>query len=241
VVERLTILKVEQDEEISLQTNQQDVWTTAIKVISSCIPFGSPIGELISSFIPNQKIERVIKVTEKFNEKLIDHNSKLNDHEKRITILELKNVEFADLYEEGANQASRALTDERLEYIASLLKNSLTDEELKHIEKKKLLSLLGELNDAEIIWLKSYSLNSANGLPEYEDFHKTHEDTLKPVNITFGIPDSIAQGLYNKEAIQKSYQNNLLNLRLISESFKSIKKDEMPEFDNRTGKIKVSH
>lgn len=239
MVERLTILKVEQDEDISLQTNQQDVWATSIKVISNIIPFGSPIGELITNFIPNQKIERVIKFTEKLNEKLIDYNSKLKDSEKRISVLELKNVEFADLYEESANQASRALTDERLEYIASLLKNSLTDKELKHLEKKRLLSLLGELNDAEIIWLKSYSLNTAVASQEHGDFYETHEDILKPVRIPYGgDPD---KELFDKESMQKSYQSNLLNLRLISESFKSVKKGEVPEFDNETGKLKASH
>ena len=241
MADRLTILKVEQDENINLQTNQQDVWATAIKVISNCVPFGSPVGELITSVIPNQKIDRVIKVTEKFNKQLIDYNSKQDDVRKRITILELKTAEFGDLFEEGANQASRALTDERLDYIASLLKNSLTDEDLEHIGKKKLLSILNELNDAEIVWLKSYPVNGTIGSVEYKEFYDRHEDILEPVRITFGIPKNTAQKLYDEDAIQKSYRNNLLNLRLISESFKSMKKGEMPEFDNKTGKIKVSH
>ena len=71
MVDRLTILKIEQDEDISLQTNQQDVWATAIKVISNCVPFGSPVGELITSFIPNQKIERVVKVTKNLTKNLL--------------------------------------------------------------------------------------------------------------------------------------------------------------------------
>jgi hypothetical protein len=50
------------------------------------------------------------------------------------------------------------LSDERKEYIANLLKNSLTREDLDHAGKKKLLSLLGELLDPEIILLYYYSI-----------------------------------------------------------------------------------
>ena len=221
MVDRLSFLKVEQDENISLLTNQQDVWVTAIKVISNFVPFGSPVGELITSIIPNQKIDRVIRFTEKLNEKLIDCNSKQGDNSKKITNLELKTAEFGDLYEEAANQASRALTDERLEYIASLLKNSLTDEELEHIEKKKLLSLLGELNDAEIIWLKnySYSIRSLSS-KQYKSFYENHKNVLESIGVTFGS----GQEQIDKDALQKSYKENLLKLGLIKESFRRSKK-----------------
>jgi hypothetical protein len=231
MVERLTILKVTQDEDISLQTNQQDVWTTAIKVISNFVPFGSPIGELITSFIPNQKIERVIKFNEKLNEKLIDYNSKLKDDEKRITILELKSNEFADLYEDAANQASRALTDERLEYVASLLANSLTDEELEHIETKKLMSILNELTDTEIIWLQYYALYGE----EQNKFYEEHEKVLE----VFQARSSAKE--YDKQSIQSSYKQDLVRIGLLKEHYKKAKKDEFPEIDYNTGKSKVSH
>jgi len=232
VVDRLTILKIEQDEDISLQTNQQDVWATAIKVISNCVPFGSPVGELITSFIPNQKIERVVKVTEKFNEKLIDYNSKLNDVEKRINIVELKNNEFADLYEEGANQASRALTDERLEYIASLLANSLTDEKLEHIETKKLLEFLNEINDTEIIFLQYYALYGG----EKRKFYEEHERVLEilPTNVQSSAKE------FDKYSIQTTYKQNLIRFGLLKEKHKEAKKGEFPEIDYNTGKPKVS-
>jgi hypothetical protein len=61
--------------------------------------------------------------------------------------------------EDALPQASRALSDERKEYIANLLKNSLTDDSLEHAGKKKLLSLLNELNDPEIILLYYYTVD----------------------------------------------------------------------------------
>jgi transcriptional regulator NrdR family protein len=234
MVQRLSILKVEQEEDINFQTNQQDVWTTAIKVISNFVPFGSPVGELTTSFIPNQKIERVVRFTEKLNEKLIDYNSKLDSAEKRISIIELKNPEFADLFEEAANQASRALTDERLEYIASLLKNSLTENELNHIEKKKLLLILSELNDAEIIWLKHSSLRTRNGIfYGREKFYENHKTTLKPISVRMS---NTRQEQMNKFAIQKSYIQNLVRLNLAEEDFDS----NISEFDKKVGNVKVN-
>ncbi len=225
---------VDTEQEINLETNKEDMMSLFIKSIFGIVPFGSPIGEAITAVIPHQKLERVVDFVQILNYKIKNAERKIEEHE-------LKSQEFTDLLEDALGQASRALSKERLEFIASLLRNSLTQQELKHIEEKRLLSLLNELNDAEIVWLKSYSLNRTIGSPEYKEFYDRHEDILEPVSITFGIPENIAQRLYDEEAIQKSYQNNLLNLRLISESFKSIKKGELPEFDDRTGKIKVSH
>ena len=50
------------------------------------------------------------------------------------------------------------LSEERKEQIASLLKNSLSLGDLTHAEDKVLLSILGQLNDAEIVILRSYDL-----------------------------------------------------------------------------------
>jgi hypothetical protein len=115
-----------------------------VKGIFGIVPFGSPIVEAITTVIPNQKLERLVDFVQILNYKIKNAERKIEDHE-------LKTEEFTDLLEDALGQASRALSKERLEYIASLLKNSLTDEELEHFGKKKLLSLLNELNDAEVI------------------------------------------------------------------------------------------
>ena len=220
-------------QEISLNTSKEDMMALFARSIFSLVPFGGPIGEAIAAVIPNQKLERVIDFVQVLNYKIKNAEREIEEHE-------LKTEEFTDLLEDALGQASRSLTEERLEYIASLLKNSLTKDELSHVEEKRLLSLLNELNDAEIIWLKSYSLNQSIGSKEYIEFREAHKDILEPVRILYGgVPGSIPQELFDKEAIQKSYQNNLVNLRLISESFKSVANGEVPEFDGETGKMKV--
>ncbi len=224
---------VDTDQEISLETSKEDMMALFVKSVFGVVPFGAPIGEAITAVIPNQKLERVIDFVQVLNHKIKNAERNIEEHE-------LKTQEFTDLLEDALGQASRSLTEVRREYIASLLKNSLTEYELSHVEEKRLLSLLNELNDAEIIWLKGYSLNQAIGSQEYSKFREAHKDILEPVRIVYGGgPGSIPQELFDKEAIQKSYQNNLVNLRLISESFKSVTNGEVPEFDSETGKMKV--
>lgn len=227
---QLSVTNTEQ--EISLETNKEDIMSLFVKSIFGIVPFGSPIGEAITSVIPHQKLERLVDFVQVLNYKIKNAERKIEEHE-------LKTEEFTDLLEDALGQASRALSKERLDYIASLLKNSLTNEELEQIEKKKLLSLLGELNDAEIIWLKNYSYFVRSfASQEYKNFYESHKNVLEPTRLKLGNVER--QMIINKEALQKSYQENLLRVSLVKENFKSFKKGDFPEFDEKTGKVKVN-
>jgi hypothetical protein len=155
------------NQEIDLETNKSDYYAlltkrfgtigaalTSAGLTGPAAPLISSIlGEVISLVIPGQKMERVVI----FLKVLADRLKYLEeDFDKE----KLKNEWFTDLLEDAVLQSSRALTQERKEYIADLLKKSLTDDELDHLGKKKLLSLLNELNDAEIILLYYYSLDT---------------------------------------------------------------------------------
>ena len=65
--------------------------------------------------------------------------------------------EGLDLFEEGLLQASRSISEERRRRLANLLAKSLSQEELKYAESKKLLNLLRELTDPEVLILLYYS------------------------------------------------------------------------------------
>ena len=67
----------------------------------------------------------------------------------------LTDPENVNLFEEGAFQSVRALSNERKEYIANAVANGITGEAKDGLESKRLLNLLGELDDAEIIVLSS--------------------------------------------------------------------------------------
>ncbi len=206
---QLSIINTEQ--EISLDTNKEDIMSLFVKSLFAIVPFGSPIGEVITAVIPQQKLERVIDFVQILN-------YKIKHAERKIEEQELKTVEFADLLEDALAQASRAMSKERLEHIASLLKNSLTNEELEHIGKKKLLSILNELNDVEIIYLKNYSFeNKFGGSPKQQEFYNRHKNLLEPISPTFNVENQ--QSELDKQALQKSYESKILQLGLIEDKF----------------------
>lgn len=109
---------------------------------------GSAFSEVITNFIPGQRIDRIAKY--------------LVALEERVTVLEIdiqKKMQYpenVDLLEEGGYQACRAVTEERLNYIVNLVSNGINDNVKEYIKHKKLLSILQELNDLEISLLVIY-------------------------------------------------------------------------------------
>ena len=124
------------------------------------------------------------------------------------------------------HQAVRGLSDERLEYLASILEKSLTDKQIKHFKIKRLLSILKEINDIEIILLKYFDWQSCicftmrppdTFLEEYTPFREKHNSTIKYLNgnrrgCCDPVPDEDDIEQY---ALHENYKNNLVNLGLI--------------------------
>lgn len=192
----------------------------------SYVPYVGPIlAELFGTIIPNQRIDRVSTFAQMLNAKVEHIDQDLLEQKMRTE-------EFADLFEDGAFQAARALTDERKEYIASLLKNSLTGEDLDHLQEKQLLSLLGEINDAELIILRSYGLDLD---PQaHREFIETHQDTIQGPLAVLGSSQEEAA----RSAIHQTYRSHLQRLGLLQDKYKKPKKNELPEWDYKTGMLK---
>ena len=145
-------------------------------------------------------------------------------------MLEEKSV---DLMEDGFLQAARALSEERIDYIASLLKNSLTDEELEHIAYKKLLAILGDINDIEVLLLKYCSRPTIGWR---EEFRSKHREALTKTVVSL----SSSQEEVDKAAIYESYETNLARLGLIKMRFRKPMRGESPKFDEKTGMMESS-
>jgi hypothetical protein len=90
----------------------------------------------------------------------------------------------------------------------------LTDKELEHIERKKLLSLLNELNDIEVIRLKKFSFDASDSNEEKKNFYETHSEVFKRPDTMVGS-GSFSQTEFDKKVFQESYMLRLVNLRLI--------------------------
>ena len=135
-------------------------------------------------------------------------------------------------------RATRALSEERIEHIASLLKNSLTDEDLEHIAYKRLLSVLGEINDIEVFVLKFYSMKT---IGEKEELQKKHPDILTEQHVYPRLYIGAPQEEVDRYAIYENYRTNLIRLGLIKPNFwLSTSRGELPEFDEDTGMVKAS-
>jgi len=184
------------------QNNRTDITVATIKSIAGPIPFIGPmIQEMVDVIIPNQRIDRLSKYVLELEQKLTRfEQGKIED--------KLKNEYFVDLMEESLVQASKALTNERLEYISSIIENSLDKEHIIDIENKHLLTLLKEINDIEIIWLRSYLVPTIGGDVEFREKHK---DVLETIIPTLGS----TQEERDKAAIQNSYKEHLSTLGLL--------------------------
>lgn len=206
--------------------NKDSNLTTIIaKGLLGGIPFVGPLAaEVVGSLIPNQRIDRI----ESFLRKL---EAKINEEDKDNIMERIKNPESIDLLEDSFIQASRALSEERKDYIASLLKNSLTDEKLKYIEYKKLLILLGDLNDIEILMLKLYVLKRNS--PEYNEFLKLHRSTL-----AFRAPSrDSSQEEKDKYTVYQTHSRHLLSIGLLKSVFPRPREDTETMFDVDTGTL----
>lgn len=213
--------------EINLEENASDKTVTALKAGLGTVPFvGSILQEAVGIAIPNQRIDRIVLTMKCFAQK-VSYLEEEVLHQKILT------EKFTDLLEDAVSQAARSLSDERREYIASFLKNSLTSEELDHIHEKKLLSILGELNDAEIIFLRYESLRQH----EKNKFFKEHQITLMPKRAAIGSPRTE----HDKNALWDSFQEKLFQLNLLKRVFKKPKFGEVAEMDENTGMIKSQY
>lgn len=206
--------------------NKSDIVAILGKGFIGAIPFVGPlVGEIVGNLIPNQRIDRIASLLKALESK-IDEEERAKVEER---ILEEKSV---DLMEDGFLLAARALSEERIDHIAALLKNSLTGEDLEHLAYKRLLSLLGELNDIEVLILKSHSI----GFAQQQEFRRKHQDALTPPRVHLGSPREVV----DKGAIYDTHNANLVRLDLLKMRFRKPRRQELPEFDNRTGMMKAN-
>lgn len=209
-----------------MSTNGNDIASILGKGLVGAIPFVGPLAaEVVGAIIPNQRMDRIESLLKALEAKIGEQ-----DHTKVRE--KICTPESVDLIEDGFIQASRALTPERQEYIAALLKNSLTDDQLKHIEYKRLLSTLQEVNDLQILMLKSYVLY--RGEAEFEEFWAANEEALTPPEAYMGS----SQENIDRNTIYKTHRQHLANLGLLKQNFKKPKRGDFPEFDEKTGMIK---
>ena len=103
---------------------------TAVRAVVGPLPIVGPLlGELAGVIVPNQRIDRISKFAVELEQRVrsLEHAEELKE--------QLGSEHFTDLLEEGIRQAARSLSDERRRYIASLIVNGLSAENIGSAQK----------------------------------------------------------------------------------------------------------
>lgn len=209
----------------SLGAGTSDYVASALRALTGILPQGaSPLGpflvELITTSIPNQRLDRIAAF-------VAELGTRLSDVEKQLISTQPINAYLSDLFEEALRQAARALSCDRVSYLASLLSTGLSSDQTSHAESRRMLRLLDELTDVEVIWLRYYleCHNDDRG----EAFRELHSSILTPVSAHMGsLPEEV-----DAEALQRSYREHLVQLGLLRPRFVVSSKTGQPEFDRR--------
>lgn len=210
-----------------IKTKAIDYVTSGTKAALGAVPFaGSLLAEVASSIIPNQRIDRIADFAFKLQKRI----EQLEEAQVRS---ELGDEEFTDLLEESLRQASRATSEARRQYLASLVANSLNSNAIEHAESKYLMRILGELNDVEVLWLRFFNEATMEGDKEFRELHSA-------VFKYSAAPIGSSREDLDARALQESYRDHLTQLGLITEHIRK-KRDGTPEYDKFTGTPAVNY
>jgi hypothetical protein len=210
----------------SLRNSRHDHAVVASKALLGMVPFaGSILAELAGSAIPNQRLDRVAKFAAELDRRLVGIESEVAKkkwHDDR----------FLELAEEVIRQAARATSDQRREYLATLLSAQMTREQIDEHDSRHLLRILGELNDVEVVWLRHYAGNSFRGQHE---FRETHREIVEP-KVVADYPSDDAR--IAASALKESYLSHLVQLGLMEDHL-SVSANGVPEMEWGGRKFRV--
>ncbi len=172
----------------------------------SQVPGIGPLAvELLNVTIPNQRLERIEKLLNILSQKTFN----ISEEELQS---KFNSIDFIDIFEDVLRQSTRATSDIRLEYLASVLKNGIDSEKLEHLQNKRLLEMLEKINDIEVILLRSYSLRDDQF--EYQSFINQYCNIFKIEEQK--KYNSYSESEYNNEkAFINHYEDNLISLGLV--------------------------
>lgn len=209
----------------ALAASSVDRRTLLYQAIAEMCPIAGPVASrLIGEIIPNQRIDRIADVIRSLEEQIRDLK---DEHRKRM-----EEAEFADLFEEGIYQATRAASPERRHFIATIMKNGLTTERVDLLRERRLMMLLGDLNDLEVIILQFYN---AMEVRDSATVDRLHENAYGPRAHLGSDMETVERSI-----LHKSHRDRLRQLGLLQARFAFLKRGELPEFDSSSGEFKAS-
>jgi len=172
------------------------------RAVAGMVPVaGSLIAELITEVVPGQRQERI----EDWLRHLAERLATVEETRLRERLREPENVA---LFEEGAYQAARAITEERRRQIADLVAGGIADDRRDYLESHRVLRLLGELDDAEVIILAGYLQKNREG-----DYWKQHANVLQDLAVRLGS----SRDEIDADTVRKAGRQHLVQLGLLDQ------------------------
>ncbi len=204
-----------------LDPNEIDALAATGRALISAIPMvGGIIGEIITQRLPAQRQDRIVDYIRDLNELVV---------QLKLSVEQIYSDPVRiDLIEEGGFQAARALSKDRISQIAMVVANGLVADDALEIRRKRLLTLLGQLDDDEVLILNAYGQSYGTG-----DY--THFDAINR-------PDHVHMGSSVQEVDANSLfdagEAKLLRLGLLKKNYGQVARGAIPEFDTSKGDFK---
>lgn len=182
---------------------------------------GGILAEVIGAVIPGQRADRITAYLRALA-------LRIEELEAGVRADIVANVEKINLIEEGGLQSARAMSPERIDLIVQAVARGLTAEDAEVIRRKRLLLILGELDDDEVNLLNAYGRSYAGS--DQRAFAEVNRPD--PPHLQ-SDPSAIDQ-----HQLYELGKKHLIRLGLIKKNYGSIKKGVVPEFDPREGDFK---
>lgn len=214
----------ENQSDSSLDQDARDQLAAITRGATSLVPLvGGILGEIITSVIPNQRADRIADYLKQLGVRL----ERLESGIQRQIVADKERI---DLIEEGGYQAARSTSSERISQIAEAVFKGLTSEEADIVRRKRLVLLLGQIDDDEVGILNAY------GQSYGDSAHEAWERVKRPDPAHMGSSvDEI-----DREKLFDAGRANLLRLGLLKKTYPFVRRGELPEFDAHGGGFKFS-
>ena len=212
-----------------LDPNWRDRVASITRVAASLVPMvGGPLAEVVTETIPRLRQERIVEFL-----RLLEARLATLERDRVEDIL--SDPEAIDMVESGGHVAARAVTPERLGRITELVFRGLAAHDADTIRRKRLLVLLGQIDDDEFVLLNAYG-QSYGG-----DGSEAWDAVARPEPTVLG---SSRKHLESAELYDAGIQH-LLRLGLLQRNYGFVKRGEYLPFDPKSdgfkSRIEVSH
>lgn len=187
---------------------QEDLAAKTIRTGLSLIPGGGLLAELLTEFIPAQRLDRLHDFAEQLAARLQGLEDAFHSRVK-------ESAAYGSLAEQATLSAVRSASSQRRKDLAEILRTGLTLDEAATIEHEALLRLLDRLNDAEIIVLMRHgSFRQTLNNPELAAFDAEHPGVLGVEPPTLADSDEVIR----RWTMRQHYEAELVALGLLRDA-----------------------